>query len=100
MTNRTASATRLAAMAISLGLLASGAQAQVTCTPTYGGGYRTTDTNGNTSTTTPTYVGGTRTTDNNGSMVTCTPAFGGGKRCYQARWCQIARGLASPPLRG
>ena len=54
--------------------------AQVTCTPTFGGGQRCTDNNGNSTTSTPTFGGGYRTTDNNGKTTTTTPTFGGGSR--------------------
>jgi hypothetical protein len=54
--------------------------AQVTCTPTYGGGQRCTDNNGNSTTSTPTYGGGYRTTDNNGNTTRTTPTYGGGSR--------------------
>ncbi len=71
-----------AALALTvIGLAPLTALAQVTCTPTYGGGQRCTDDNGNTTTTRPTYGGGYRSTDDNGNTVTCTPTYGGGTRC-------------------
>ena len=69
-------------LAVLAATIPAAAAAQVTCTPTYGGGTRCVDAYGNTTTTTPTYGGGYRTTDQNGRTVTCVPTFGGGSRCY------------------
>jgi len=58
------------------------AEAQVTCTPRFGGGYITNDNRGNSSTTVPRFGGGSITNDNRGNTTTCVPRFGGGVNCY------------------
>ena len=63
-----------------VGLVVS-AEAQVTCTPRFGGGYNCSDNQGNTTTTTPRFGGGSNTYDNQGNTTTCTPRFGGGFTC-------------------
>ncbi len=54
--------------------------AQYRTTPTYDGGSRTTDDNGNTYRTKPTYDGGSRTTDDNGNTCRTKPTYDGGSR--------------------
>jgi len=72
----------LSAMAAPTFLTGTAAYAQsTTITPTYNGGYRTTDDRGNSPTTTPTHNGGYRTTDDRGNSVTSTPTYDGGARC-------------------